>query len=413
MNGKTEKRKNEKAEKPTTGRIRAFALIFCFFAFPLFCFESLALTPAELLTPDLRAEPVHLIGIGEGKVVYFDQDRVKQTRPIARFVQARHIGGPDRTAPATTPNTFLETTDGQRLLGTPAGANKSGSALNWKHPALGKITIPLTRINRVRFADQPLPRPGDNDTVVLANGDHLTGFVEAVEAKRVLITPDGAAEAIELPMDRVAGLVLANPTKEPEAGLNRLVLADGTRLWADGLAWTADTLSFELPGPGRNDPPRTVEVDGSHVVRIDLASAGYALHELGAVPTQVTAGGEALGVPFPPRVVAGDPLLHAPVTVAYRLPEGVQRLRATAVLDLPASLPEDRRSLAHCELVIRHGPDQAQTHTLTPDAPAVEINLPITDGALSIEVREGQFGPILDRVRLRDAVLLVAEPAEE
>jgi len=386
--------------------------IFCCVAVVLFCCQGLALAPAELLTPDLRAEPVHLIGIGDGRVIYFDQDRVQQTRPLDQFVQARHIGGADRPPSAAAADTFIETTDGQLLLGKPAGANKAGSAVYWTHPVLGKVAVPLTRVTRVRFADQPLPQPGDTDTVVLANGDHLQGFVEAVEAKRVLITPDGAAEAIELPRDRVAGLALANPRTEAGAGLNRLVLADGTRVWAGDLVWTADALRFELPAQEADGKPRTVKLDGQHVVRIDLASAGFALRELAAAPVQVTAGGLALGVPFPPRVVSGDPVLHAPVTVAYRLPDGAQRLRATAVLDLPPSLPEDRRALAHCELVVHHGPGQSAIFTLSPDAPSAEVNLPITGQTLSIGVREGDFGPILDRVRLLDAVVLVAGEAE-
>ncbi len=406
---KSENRKIGKSEKPIRQACAMGFYIFCFSAFLLFCFQASALTPAELLTPELDAEPIHLIAIRDGRIVYFDRDRVQQSAPVGRFVQVRGIAG--RRAQLDMDQPLLETTDGQRLTGRFAGAAEDGSALLWEHPTLGTLRIPLTRTRWARFGSQPVLMTANSaaDAVVLANGDTMTGFVEAVEPQRLVLAPDGSDQPIELPTERVAGLVLANPMKQPDEGVNRLVLDDGSQVWARGLAWSDERVDFDLmeylrAGGGAISDERSLEP--ARVVRIDLASGGSVLRDLSGLAFEVAGGGEALGVPYLPRVAGGELLLHAPVTLRFKLPESAKRVAGTVRLDLPGSLTEDRRALAHCVLIVRHGGSDEARFELTAEQSVARFNVPIHTGRLEIEAAEGEYGPILDRLRLEDAVLL-------
>jgi len=385
-------------------------LISRFSAFPLFCFllpalPAAALTPALLVHPDLSEEPIHIIGLGEAGLVFFDADRVQRTAPLSDFVQVRAIGGRAAQSPDETPAVAL--TDGQTLAGRWAGANESGNALRWEHAMLGEVDLPLTAVSRVRLADRSVPMPDAElgDVVVLSNGDRMTGFVESVGAETVTITPSGAGAAIELPADRLAGLSLANPPATGSGAPYLLVLDDGSRIAATDLTWLEQALTFT---PALGDVPgRELTLPVERLVRIDAAGSGRVLRPLATAPMKLTEGGEVFGVPHPPRADGETITLHAPVTVRFTLPDGAQRLAATVRLDLPAALAEDRRRLADCTLRIDHGQAEPTVIKLSADQPEARINVPLIDGTLILTAEEGDFGPILDRIALADALMLV------
>ena len=77
-------------------------------------------------------------------------------------------------------------------------------------------------------------------------------------------------------------------------------------------------------------------------------------------------------------------------------------------MDLDDTVPESRRPLAGCELVVYDGDKAIARHTLTPDGPAKRLNLPLTGGGLRIVLESGVNGPVLDRVIVTDAQLLVS-----
>jgi len=390
--------------------MRPFAFIFRSSAFPLFCLLLLALpaaalTPARLVHPDLSEEPIHIIGLDDTGLAYFDADRVRRTAPLRAFVQVRAIAG--RAAQTPDAAGMVELTDGQALTGQWAGANESGNALRWEHPALGVVDLPLTSIGRVRLADRPAPMPDAEvgDVVVLSNGDRLTGFVESVGADAITITPADADAPIDLPADRLAGLSLANPPAAASAAPYLLVLDDGSRIAATDLTWLEQTLTF-TPALAR-DAGRGLTLPAERLVRIDAAGSGRVLRPLATAPMALTAGGEVFGVPYPPRADGETITLHAPATVRFTLPDGAQRLAATVRLDLPAALSEDRRRLADCTLRIDHGQAQPTVIELSAEQPESRLNLPLTGGTLQITAAEGEFGPILDRIALTDALMLV------
>ena len=385
------------------------ALLSRFSVLALVCFAALALpaaavTPAVLVHPDLSEEPIHIIGLGETGLVYFDADRVQRTAPLAAFVQVRAIDG--RTTQVEPQTDVAELIDGQALAGKWAGANEDGSALRWKHPDLGAVDLPLTSVSRVRLSDRPIPMPDAEvgDVVILSNGDRMTGFVESVGDQAVRITLRGADQEIELPAERLAGLSLANPPAPASPGRYLLLLDDGSRIATDQLAWFDQGLRLK-PTIGGDQPE--LHLPAERLVRIDAAGSGHVLRPLASAAMRLTEGGQVFGVPYPPRADGETITLHAPATVRLTLPDGAKRLAATVSLDLPGALSEERRAMADCRLILRQDGVEPTVIDLSAAQPEARINLPLIGGELELIAEEGEFGPILDRIALRDAVMLI------
>ena len=116
--------------------------------------------------------------------------------------------------------------------------------------------------------------------------------------------------------------------------------------------------------------------------------------------------------------------LHAPVTVAFALPAGSCRVTAEAALDLPADLPAGRGAWA--DVVVWLGePVESAEPVQSADAadimadvgrvrlmlsqPTGRFNVPLAPGRsrLTLRLDPASNGPILDRVALRGARVLV------
>lgn len=388
---------------------------------------SHAVTPAVAVRPDLTTERISVISLREGRIVYFDEDRLQQVGGRGTFIQLRGIeaDAPAEAAPAPAPQWAVHVSDGQRLAGR-IDFTAGRDAIGVTHHRLGRVVVPLTDVLRCVYLDAaPAPAPAglparpQEDLLILTNGDRLTGFIEGIDTspehgQRIEIIPTGADQPIHLPLDRLGGMVLANPRRAVPPTLDLLVLHDGTRVLAGSLRIARGQArligsAFTSPGGDEADAPI---IPLAEVARIDLGGTGVALRDLAGFGREVISGGAAYGVPMPPTA-DGDALrMHAPVGVAFGLPDTATRFAATAVLDLPAGLPKDRRALSGFQLVVRHGPDQSQTFTLSAQQPEAAINLPITDGVLELELVPGHAGPLLDRLRLNDALILVAAPVE-
>src|SRR5690606_7073652 len=117
-------------------------------------------------------------------------------------------------------------------------------------------------------------------------------------------------------------------------------------------------------------------------------------------------GGQVFGVTWPPRTRADQVLLHAPMTVEYELPAGASRVAATVELALD-DVPVHARSWADCDVTVTAQGSAPQQIHLTAAQPKATINLPIDGAGLIIQLDAGAHGPMLDRVRLVDAMVLV------
>ena len=77
------------------------------------------------------------------------------------------------------------------------------------------------------------------------------------------------------------------------------------------------------------------------------------------------------------------------------------------MLSTVATLPDTMRRFGDFELVLLDGRREVLRHRFSRDAPRLEIAARIDSGELVLELREGRYGPVQDRLRL-EAPLLIA-----
>ncbi|HEX7010947.1 MAG TPA: hypothetical protein VF184_13275 [Phycisphaeraceae bacterium] len=368
-----------------------------------------AVTPAVLLGPELEPQPITITSLDAGVLSYFDANRQLRQEPVEKLVQVRELGGAAQAEPPSPAGPMLELTDDQRLTGRWVGVSGAGDGVIWEHPLLGSMVVPLERIRYVALTDQPPAelnqRPAEaaaieEDRLVLANGDELRGLVLTLAPHGLSILTT-AEHPITVPLAQVRWMELANEPAQPVAGAHQVLLRDGSRLLAREVQIAQDRLRFRSP---LSDRAEQVAVDLDQVAGIDFTGAGRRLIDLLTCPRQIS-GGEVFGVPMPPRARDDALLLHAPVQVRFTLPPGAQRLTASASLtdQGPDTLASE---WADVELLIDAGAGQAQQHRLNRDQSQVQINLPLSGPAITVELKVGANGPVMDRVRLEAAVLV-------
>lgn len=306
--------------------------------------------------------------------------------------------------------------DGQSLIGTLLGAGQDGESIRL---AFGyeqrTVVLPLDELlSLVRVGDN-LPGDTNDDTLLLATGETLVGFVDTISEKSIGFVVGNADDPIQIPIDRVRGFSIANKP-EPvtvKKGLARVLLRDGSSLYLRDAKLKQATAQSRagLEGTFILEPetaPITLPLDEVHL--IEPMSDQYALQTLTTFEMTTLDGGEVFGIAMPPTATPdGSVRLHAPVTVGFDLPKAASRLAFSVAMDLDESIPESRRAMAGCEMVVYDGQDAIARHTLTPDGPAKRLNLPLTGGELRITLEPGVNGPVLDRVVLTQAELLVSE----
>jgi hypothetical protein len=401
---------------------------------------ALAVTPATLIGPDLQPRAVKVQALGDGKITYFDAERRLQIESTASLLQVRFgsdgrdgrdaaSGEVEAAAPGNVPPRLdspaktaidppapagkepavkavsaarVDLIDGQRLVASPAGADDDGQTLWFDHPILGKVAVKLDAIQRllldpaVSVATTPAA-----DRVLLANGDALEGFVVAIKPGGVELQ-QGNAKPFLLPLDRVKAVLLTNPPAKADKPVNVVVLRDGTRLTCGEPTIASDMLTATAALTGK---ALTLPLAG--VDRIELASPRGRLMDLAELPMKVTAGGEVFGLPMAPRVEGHVLRLHAPVTVELELPPGAVRLAAVAELDADGKAADDSSWASY--FVHLKAADALGRHAIHADQPRIHINVPISGRTLTITLDPGANGPVMDRLRLREAVVFVEQ----
>lgn len=343
-------------------------------------------------------------------------------------------GGPGAARQAEQP-------DPAHAVNNPAGANRPGAGLP---PAAGPVPNralglelnaavarmqppqpvvppPLPATARPAAPEAPKPDPEvdgvvvgatapSNDRVELINGDALEGFVTAISARGLELKTAEGAQSVSLPLERVWRVTLTNPMREGRATRHRVWLRDGSRLLVTSLAVAGQELRLQAalaPGAAASTPV-------SDLRRIDFAGKAGAAVPLASLAPAVS-GGEAFGVPAPPRVLGESLRVHAPVTLGFELPPGASRLAGQILLD---ATPEPGQEAAQAEAQVRQWADFdvifrlddkpiARAH-LDGQHPRAEINIPLDGRRLTIELTQGANGPVMDRALLRDFQMLVS-----
>lgn len=306
--------------------------------------------------------------------------------------------------------------DGQVLVGTLLGAGKDGESIRLAFGyAQRTVVLPLDELLSFTLVGHQVTGDENDDTLLLATGETLVGFVDAINEKSIGFVIGDADDPIQVPMSRVRGFSIANKPKpiKAEKGLARVLLRDGSAVYLrdSKLTRAAGPTPAAIQGTLVVEPQtKAVVLPLNQVQFIEPLSGRVALQSLTEIEMTTVAGGEVFGVAMPPSVsVDGAIKLHAPIALGFDLPKAASRLAFTVAMDLDDTVPESRRPLAGCELVVIDGDKEIARHTLTPDGPAKRLNLPLTGGGLRLVLESGVNGPVLDRVIVTDAQLLVSQ----
>lgn len=391
----------------------------------LLCNQALGNT-ATLLGPDL--EPVWV----EIRTISPEWIRLDNGPGDAMILKPEQVlrltlNGSERSTPDAG-SAVLTLRDGQVLVGTLVASNDD-EAVRIKLDANRAVQVPLDELLSLAIKQNAkTPAVDEDDALLLATGEVLTGFVETFTKDAVGFVVGDADDVIEIPMQRIQALSIANKPRPVEAkpGMLRVTTTEGSVLLVEDATLTPSAPdkparvligASSLPILASRSADEGVSTAASsqltlpleRVVTIEPVSTKVSLTSLSKVEWDVVDGGEVFGVGMPPRVAPEGAIhLHAPVTLGFDLPKGVRRLAFTAAMDLDKNVPEVRRGMAGCELVVYDGDNAVARHTLTPDGPAKRLNVPLT-GDLRIALEAGVNGPVLDRVILTQAELLVSE----
>ena len=310
---------------------------------------------------------------------------------------------------------LLVTADGQRLPGEP---RISAGRLLWRNRWTGEVSIPLEDLAGVRLAPEgELPEAADGDVVELVNGDRIVGLVGSIGVNVTIEDPSATStanaperESIGIPLERIRSIRLLPAPIEPK----------GPRAWfVDGTVAAGRIVADEQSGGMRFipalPPSSRFEETGREPIRVrpedlrayvpDMAAV-LPLSSIPALQAMATGTWPSYSPPefaisrTPGPADAADVILHGPGSVRWTLPKGSWILVAEAMPHAPDS------AWTSFDLVVREGPREVYRRTILAESGSTEIRIPIDGPDLSIEVTEGDHGPIADAIRLRRALLL-------
>jgi hypothetical protein len=104
-----------------------------------------------------------------------------------------------------------------------------------------------------------------------------------------------------------------------------------------------------------------------------------------------------------------DLQLRAPVTLQWELPSGARRLTAVITLARDPQVPPAARAWADCRAVLRLDDQVLVEQRLWSQQTSVPLNVPLRGKVLTLELDPGVNGPVMDRVTLEAAAVLVSE----
>jgi hypothetical protein len=401
--------------------------------------------PRILISRELQEQEVSLVRVEGDQIMFRDalgMIRRERTDRIIAITSVQEAEGQRRSASMLAlveqglGSSVLELTDGQRLTGALVPLAPDAPAeeiVRWLHPLLGAMEFRLDDIHRIVLSPEQVPpqaSAGTADVVILANGDRIEGFVGGVGAA---LTLEVGEQQRTIPLDRIAGIILANPP-EPMRGIV-VYLRDGSIIACDQLAAADDGQVVIIPRALAGQP----EVQpGSESAAIRLPLVEVAAMSLDAeslsplaaleIASQIPAEGRRWVPPLrrhgPAHALLGAPDLEfpGPMTVDWVLPTGAAWFAARA------ELPRTMWNWGNCELIVslvsgsgsRESASEVFRSQLNAETPLAEIHLNLPEAArqaggrgpfrLRVRIDPGLYGPIQDQVVLRRPLVLLATP---
>lgn len=373
------------------------------------------LTKAKAVGLDLRRQLVRIQRLEHGVLSFFDETRQLRVEPAQKFAQLLIESRGTDPLPEGPEVCAVVLNDGQWVVGRWVGVHDDGEVLYLQHPALGPVAVNLEDVSRFwpnRSVDDDFMAEGPferivSDRVVLLNGDVLEGFVAAIESHHVKVESTAQDGVLEIALDRTRLIRLASVLESPRPDMDVVYLADGSRWHVADLLIGSDRIFIT---PALCESGEAVGIELSRVLRIDLARHGVRLVDLTSLSRKVVAGGSAFGISVPPRVQGADLWMHAPLQIEFDLPLGADRFAAELALEMVDGKNSGDRAWADVIVnLVVDGKNVGRFH-LDGESTNVHINVPITGRVMTVELDEAANGPVLDRVLLRDAILLVKDP---
>jgi len=367
--------------------------------------------PATTLLVDDRLDwlTIRIVRLDESELVYetkYGRQRRMRREDIAAILPGRARGFFPVEEGISAGAGTLELTDGQEFPGSLGLAPAGSEDIVWNHEAFGELRFPLGRVRSFARAGAMVPAPdpeGVDDMLLLVNGDLLEGFLAEIGDPALF---EGIQGEVEIDQELIAAAWLASRPSDPQG--MRVWLSDGTVAQASRLEMEeGESVSLEL----ESGAAPAYEFGSLRGLVIDAAQL-MALSTLEPISQQAGAGRrfappiERLG-PEEGSVVpleARDLLLPGPMKVEYALPDGTRRFAGRLRLQVGSAPWGD------CNVIMRLDGIEVFRTRLVAGAEGVEFNIETPGQLLEIEVEEGRFGPINDRVVIELGLLLI-EPA--
>jgi hypothetical protein len=267
------------------------------------------------------------------------------------------------------------------------------------HPWMRELAIPLERIRRIDFKTNIIIPPGEDDRIVLTNGDVLEGFVTQVGRDAIIETHGETPERITVPLHRVAAVAIS--TQETPPHWPQVWMVDGLRMSLERAEFDASgRLSLARHPLMSGDYERLPGSDELVALVLDGARFEPLAHQhmrtVATTPVRRTAPPpERLN----PRAPAGLTSLHltGPARFEFDLPPRTTALRTRIVTGHLAqgwTPPEVVISVGN-SILWRGWPDQ-------------DLDVPLSGaaGPLVIELHCGEHGPMHCGVTLVDPILI-------
>ncbi len=354
-----------------------------------------------LIRQQLQIQRITLVEINEQSLVHLENDRW-MTIDLDQCIALLATDAKPRSYDAGV----LILTDGQRFPGWPVvHPTQTDDEFEWSHLWLGQFAVPLQSIETVLFGPTlRTPEPGETDVLLLANGDRFDGFLVSLGDPVVIeIETEDGVELVDIPRDNVEAVRMVTNRTSPSG--RRIWFKDGTVLDVTSLLIGDDGL-LRLTSRWHFAGTKPAEIERAQFDALLLDSRR--LLPLATLrPDRIEGPKTRFVIPEPVKLQPDASLqlspmeFSGPIIVRYLLPAACTRFAAQAII------PDDARHWADFELIIRSNDEVLFSKRMNADHPRVDINVPLKGTGLTIELTEGDNGPIQDRLILTLPMLLM------